>query len=289
MPDWSSIARQLNEAGIPVGDNPAPIPVGGGDISAAWRLNADDRDVFMKTGRIDSLHMFTGEAEGLAEIAKAKALRIPEVYAVGQTADAAFLALEWLSFDRSDPVVERRFGEGLASLHRTTASRFGWHRDNTIGLTAQHNAWSTDWVAFFQEHRLGYQLRLARENGFSGELQKHGRQLQKRLPSLFENYEPVPSLLHGDLWGGNWASSGGEPVIYDPAVYYGDRETDLAMTRLFGGFGKAFYEGYETAWPLQPGSGDRLALYQLYHVLNHLNLFGSGYLGRALALTSALL
>ena len=289
MPDWSSIARQLNEAGIPAGDNLAPIPVGGGDISAAWRLKADNRDVFMKTGRIDSLHMFTGEAEGLAEIAKAKVLRVPEVYAVGQTADTAFLALEWLPFDRSDPVVERRFGEGLAALHRTTASRFGWHRDNTIGLTPQHNAWSTDWVAFFQEHRLGFQLRLARENGFSGELQKHGRRLQKRLPSLFENYEPVPSLLHGDLWGGNWASSGGEPVIFDPAVYDGDRETDLAMTRLFGGFGKAFYEGYETAWPLQPGGGDRLALYQLYHVLNHLNLFGSGYLGRALALTSALL
>lgn len=289
MPDWSSIARQLNDAGIPAGDKPTPTPISGGDISAAWRLEATDRVVFVKTGRIDSLHMFTGEAEGLAEIANAKVLRVPEVYAVGQADDSAFLALEWLSFDRSDTDVERRFGESLAALHRTTASRFGWHRDNTIGLTPQHNTWSTDWVAFFQEHRLGYQLRLARENGFSGELQTQGRRLQKRLPALFDNYQPVPSLLHGDLWGGNWASSGGEPVIFDPAVYYGDRETDLAMTKLFGGFGKAFYEGYETAWPLQPGSNERLALYQLYHVLNHLNLFGSGYLGRALALTSALL
>jgi len=289
MPDWSSIARQLNEAGIPAGNNPTPTPISGGDISAAWRLEVDDRELFLKTGRIDSLHMFTGEAEGLAEIAKAKVLRVPEVYAVGETADSAFLALEWLSFGRSDTDVERRFGERLATLHRTTASRFGWHRDNTIGLTPQQNAWSKDWVAFFQEHRLGYQLWLARENGFSGELQKQGRRLQKRLPSLFEDYEPVPSLLHGDLWGGNWASSDGEPVIFDPAVYYGDRETDLAMTKLFGGFGEAFYESYETAWPLQPGSHERLTLYQLYHVLNHLNLFGSGYLGRALALTSALL
>lgn len=289
MPDWSSIARQLDEAGIPAGNNPTPTPISGGDISAAWRLEADDREVFLKTGRIDSLHMFTGEAEGLAEIAKAKVLRVPEVYVVGETADSAFLALEWLTFGRSDSDVEQRFGERLATLHRTTARRFGWHRDNTIGLTPQQNAWSKDWVAFFQEHRLGYQLRLARENGFSGELQKQGRRLQKRLPSLFEDYEPVPSLLHGDLWGGNWASSDGEPVIFDPAVYYGDRETDLAMTKLFGGFGKAFYESYEAAWPLQPGSHERLTLYQLYHVLNHLNLFGSGYLGRALALTSALL
>ena len=103
------------------------------------------------------------------------------------------------------------------------------------------------------------------------------------------SYEPAPSLLHGDLWGGNWAASNGEPVIFDPAVYYGDRETDLAMTRLFGGFGKSFYKAYEQAWPLQAGSGERQHLYQLYHVLNHLNLFGSGYLGRSLALMAALL
>ena len=110
----------------------------------------------------------------------------------------------------------------------------------------------------------------------------------KRLPIFFENYSPVESLLHGDLWGGNWACSEGQPVIFDPAVYYGDRETDLAMTRVFGGFGKAFYEAYESSWPLQPGNRERMDLYQLYHVLNHLNLFGSGYLGRALALIERL-
>ena len=289
MPDWSSITRHLNEAGVPISDSATPSAVGGGDISAAWRLTADDRDVFLKTGRIDSLHMFTGEAEGLAEIAKTNALRVPEVYAVGQTADAAFLALEWLSFDRSDTTVEQRFGEQLAKMHRTTARRYGWHRYNTIGLTAQENPWSADWITFFQEHRLGYQLQLAADNGFTGDLQTQGRRLQKRLPSYFNGYTPVPSLLHGDLWGGNWASSGGEPLIFDPAVYYGDRETDLAMTRLFGGFGSAFYEAYEATWPLEPGHHERLKLYQLYHVLNHLNLFGSAYLGRSLALMSALL
>ena len=289
MPDWSSIARQMGEAGIPAGDNPRPTPISGGDISAAWRLDAGDREIFLKTGRAGSLPMFTGEAEGLSEIASAKAIRVPEVLAVGCSDDTAFLAIEWLPFEQASKDVERCFGERLAALHRVTANRFGWHRDNTIGLTPQRNRWATDWVSFFDEHRLGFQLELAAHNGFSGELQAQGRRLRKRLPSLFDGYEPVPSLLHGDLWGGNWASTGGEPVIFDPAVYYGDRETDLAMTKLFGGFGSAFYEGYESAWPLHHGSRERLALYQLYHVLNHLNLFGSGYLGRALALISTLL
>jgi len=289
MPDWSSIERHLNEAGVLVSDNATPVPIGGGDISAAWRLQGQEREIFLKTGRAASLPMLTGEAEGLSELADADVIRVPEVLAIGCNDDTAFLAIEWLPFEHAGRDVERCFGECLAALHRTTASRFGWHRDNTIGLTPQHNPWSTDWVSFFDEHRLGYQLGLAAENGFSGDLQVQGRRLRKRLPSFFDDYEPVPSLLHGDLWGGNWACTGGEPVIFDPAVYFGDRETDLAMTKLFGGFGSAFYEGYESAWPLQPGHRERLALYQLYHVLNHLNLFGSGYLGRALALTSTLL
>ena len=131
---------------------------------------------------------------------------------------------------------------------------------------------------------MGFQLRLAAENGFTGALQEQGARLVKRLPAYFENYKPLPSLLHGDLWGGNWASCNGAPVIFDPAVYFGDRESDLAMTRLFGGFGSAFYAASEAAWPLEPGHEARNDIYQLYHVLNHLNLFGSGYLGRAIQL-----
>ena len=184
---------------------------------------------------------------------------------------------------------ERRLGEQLAQLHRTTKDRFGWHRDNTIGLTPQHNDWSDDWVAFYREHRLGFQLRLAAEHGFTGQLQEKGAQLLKRLPVYFDDHRPRPSLLHGDLWGGNWASCDGEPVIFDPAVYYGDPETDLAMTRLFGGFGTAFYEAYEANAPLADGHRERCDLYQLYHVLNHLNLFGSAYLGRAQDLIRKLL
>jgi len=232
--------------------------------------------------------MFSAEAEGLSELASAKAVRVPEVLAMGADEDVAFLALEWLPIERAGRQCERLLGEQLAGLHRTIHNRFGWHRDNTIGLTLQRNPWSADWIEFFREHRLGFQLSLAAQKGFTGELQEQGARLIERLPAFFDDYEPEASLLHGDLWGGNWASCGGVPVIFDPAVYYGDRETDLAMTRLFGGFGRAFYEAYESAWPLHHGNRKRNDLYQLYHVLNHLNLFGGGYLSRALQLMKGL-
>lgn len=274
---------------MPVGRSLTPQPVGGGDISAAWRIDTENGAIFLKTGRAPSVEMFAAEAEGLSELAAANAVRVPEVLATGQCPDAAFLALEWLTFDGRRANSERLLGEQLAAMHRTVKDRFGWHRDNTIGLTPQHNAWSANWIEFFREHRLGYQLRLAAANGFTGELQEEGERLLKRLPTFFDGYEPVASLLHGDLWGGNWASCGGVPVIFDPAVYYGDREADLAMTRLFGGFGAAFYSAYETAWPLATGSRERGDIYRLYHVLNHLNLFGGGYLGQARSLLSRLL
>jgi len=172
-------------------------------------------------------------------------------------------------------------GKQLAKQHRFCAEQFGWSRDNTIGSTPQHNSWSDDWVSFFAERRLGFQLELAAQNGFAGDLQSQGRQLIDNLGYFFSDYWPEASLLHGDLWGGNWASSNGRPVIFDPAVYYGDRESDIAMTRLFGGFGREFYAAYEEAWPTTSGSEKRTRLYQLYHVLNHLNLFGASYLGRA--------
>ena len=287
MPDWTAIRSALNDAGVDAG-NATPRPVSGGDISSAWRLDAPDQSVFVKTGPANSYEMFSAEAEGLAELAQANAVRVPAVLAFGVHAGSAFVALEWLQLDNAGSTCERLLGQQLAALHRNTKPRCGWHRDNTIGLTPQHNPWSDDWVEFYREHRLGYQLELAASNGFTGALQTEGARLLKRLAIFFENYSPVESLLHGDLWGGNWACSEGQPVIFDPAVYYGDRETDLAMTRLFGGFGKVFYEAYESSWPMQPGYRERMDLYQLYHVLNHLNLFGSGYLGRAMALIGGL-
>ncbi len=284
MPNWASILQQLCDVGVAIDPGAEPRPVSGGDISAAWRVDSAEGPVFLKTGPASSAEMFFAEAEGLSELGAANAVRVPAVLAADIDGNTAFIAIEWLEFERNTAASERLLGEQLAAMHRVTMERFGWHRDNTIGLTPQHNDWSHDWVAFFGEHRLGYQLELAASKGVGGELQELGSRLRKRLPVFFEGYAPVASLLHGDLWGGNWATSAGSPVIFDPAVYYGDRETDLAMTRLFGGFGRRFYEAYERSWPLEPGHRARQHLYQLYHVLNHLNLFGSGYHGRAMAL-----
>ena len=289
MPDWSIIISELNDAGVAVAMNAQPTPVGGGDISAAWRLASAGGDVFVKTGPPSAADMFAAEADGLTELAAAGSIRVPEVIAVGHSDTPGFLALEWLCFDNSGADTQRQFGEQLAQMHRVTKRRFGWHRNNTIGFTPQNNEWDDDWINFFSEHRLGFQLQLALRNGFARELQDSGEQLLKRLPIYFEQAAAEPSLLHGDLWGGNWGCCNGAPVIFDPAVYYGDRETDIAMTRLFGGFGKAFYDAYEESWPPQPGHRERQKLYQLYHVLNHLNLFGSAYLGRARGLIDELL
>ena len=232
---------------------------------------------------------FAAEAEGLAELAGANVIRVPAVLHQGVEGNQAYIDIEWLELELANARVAAKFGTQLASLHQVTAERFGWHRDNTIGPTRQCNDLSDDWVSFFREHRLGFQLALAASNGYGGVLQDQGAQLMERLPEFFAHYDPAPSLLHGDLWGGNWGCCDGEPVIFDPAVYYGDRETDIAMTKLFGGFSKEFYKAYEAEAPLAPGHEERCALYQLYHVLNHLNLFGGGYLGQANALLTRLL
>ena len=284
MPQWQSLFSVLREHNIDVSVQDMPRPVGGGDISAAWQVRANDNPVFLKTGPAASYDMFLAEAEGLKELAKAEAVRVPGVLGCVSSGNECLLALEWIDFELAGPDTERLLGERLAKQHRYTASRFGWHRDNTIGSTPQINTWSDDWVRFFGERRLRYQFELAAENGYTGEFQANGHALLDRLGYFFSDYWPEASLLHGDLWGGNWATANGEPVIYDPAVYYGDRETDIAMTMLFGGFGPTFYEAYENAWPMSPGHTDRILLYQLYHVLNHLNLFGPGYLARAEAL-----
>ena len=244
---------------------------------------------FIKSGPASWAEMFAAEAEGLIELAKPDVIRVPEVIDYGVRGDEAFIEIERLELRRASRDVEARMGEQLARLHRTTADRYGWHRDNTCGPTPQHNPRSSDWVGFFREHRLRFQLELAARNGHGGSLQERGARLLERMDRYFEGYTPEASLLHGDLWGGNWGCCDGEPVVFDPAVYYGDRETDIAMTRLFGGFGGAFYRAYDDAWPLAPGSRERCDLYQLYHVLNHLNLFGSGYLGQAQRLIDKLL
>ena len=247
-----------------------------------------EKRLFTKTAAASAFDMFDAEAEGLRELAATKTVRVPEVVACAVDVDKAFISLEWIDFEPASTATERLLGEQLAALHRCTADRFGWHRDNTIGLTPQRNTWTNDWIRFFREQRLEYQFSLAASNGFTGELQDLGEQLLDNLDAFFVDYEPAPSLLHGDLWGGNWGVTNGQPIIFDPAVHYGDRECDIAMTKLFGGFGQAFYEAYQSAWPLADGHDARLTLYQLYHVLNHLNLFGVSYLARAIQLMRSL-
>ena len=228
--------------------------------------------------------MFEAEVDGLNELRSAGVIRVPDVVDCGTANGQSFLVLERLNFEQPSRETERRLGEQLAMLHRHAKDHFGWFRDNSIGLTPQKNDLSSDWIEFFRHYRLGYQVELAAANGYGSEIVELGAELSDRLGALFVGYEPVASLLHGDLWAGNWASVGGEPVIFDPAVYYGDRESDIAMTMLFGGFGKVFYGAYEASWPMAPGHERRLKLYQLYHVLNHLNLFGRSYYERAISL-----
>jgi fructosamine-3-kinase len=187
----------------------------------------------------------------------------------------------------ADPVA---LGEGLAAMHRISRNQYGWSRDNTIGSTPQQNSPTGDWIEFWRVQRLQYQLDLAAHNGAGGRLQSQGDRLLADLPALFDNYVPQASLLHGDLWSGNYAyTRAGEPAIFDPAVYYGDREADLAMTELFGGFGSDFYAAYENAWPLDSGYRVRKTLYNLYHILNHFNLFGGGYASQARGMMDSLL
>ena len=234
--------------------------------------------------------MFEAEAAGLEALRLADAVRVPRALSVGAQAGTAWLALEWIQSGALSRATDSLLGEQLARQHRSSQPAFGWNRNNTIGSTPQLNDWEDSWVAFFRDRRLQFQLSLAEQNGYGGRLQKRGGALLARLDEFFSSYRPLPSLLHGDLWGGNRiADERGQPVIFDPAVYYGDREADLAMTRLFGGFGAGFYSAYEGAWALDAGAAARVDLYNLYHVLNHLNLFGGGYLGQATAMIDSLL
>ncbi|MDO8927319.1 MAG: fructosamine kinase family protein [Sideroxyarcus sp.] len=256
-------------------------PVGGGSINESSRIEAADGTAyFLKLNDARHQDAFVAEAVGLAAIAATDTLRVPRVIAHGVADGQSYLVLEHLQLSaRGDA---RLLGEQLAALHRCSAGGYGFERDNFIGTTPQPNGWKKDWIDFWRERRLGFQLRLAAEKGYGGELQRTGEQLLDALPAFFAGYTPQPSLLHGDLWGGNHAYlAGGTPVIFDPAVYYGDRECDLAMTELFGGYPAEFYSAYRAAWPLDAGYANRRELYNLYHILNHANLFGGGYVRQA--------
>lgn len=290
MQPWKSIADAIAAAtGKPFSiENRSAV--GGGCINAAFRLEGSGRAYFVKTNDARCAPFFAAEAAALAEMAAVRAIRVPQPVCHGVAEGTSWLALEYLSLAPEPPAGMRRLGHELARLHRKTAETFGWDRDNSIGATPQINTPSRDWCTFWREQRLGFQLSLAGKNGYGGALQRAGVRLAERLPAFFAGHAPPPALLHGDLWSGNAAfDEAGAPVLFDPALYYGDRETDVAMTALFGGFSPDFYAAYRESYPLDAGYEARRDLYNLYHVLNHLNLFGGSYLRQAEHLIGRLL
>ena len=265
-------------------------PTGWGE---AWSLELDERRYFVKVADAARTAMLACEADGLLALRAATTLRVPAVVAFGSAAGADYLILEWL--DLAGAPDGAALGRALAALHRAEpprgphGERFGWRRDNWIGGTRQENHWCDDWCAFFRDRRLAPQFGDAHRHGYRGSLERDGERLLAAVPALLHGHSPSPSHVHGDLWSGNAAAlAGGEPVVFDPAFYVGDREVDLAMSELFGGFGDAFAAAYRDAWPLDSGYPRRRDLYNLYHLLNHLNLFGAGYLTRTQRTLAAL-
>lgn len=286
---WSGIAARISTASGKPFQVEESVPVGGGCINDAWRLaGRDGRSYFVKLNSSGREEMFAAEAAGLQEILVSGAITAPAPVCHGSLRGRSFLVLEHIQFGTGDASI--RLGRELAQMHRHSWDRYGWWRDNTIGSTPQINTPADDWARFWGEQRLGYQLRLARDKGYHGELQSSGELLLELFPALFADYTPAVSLLHGDLWSGNaGVTDSGVPVLFDPAVYYGDREADMAMTELFGGFSSRFYAAYNEQWPLDEGYRVRRDLYNLYHILNHLNLFGGGYLRQAQQMLERLL
>ena len=262
--------------------------VGGGCINETRLFQAGvGRTFFVKSNRPDLAVMFEREAEGLTALAAVGAIRIPRPIAWGSSASASFLVLEHVRTGSKAADFSANFGRRFAELHRgSRTDHCGFPHDNFIGSTPQPNPRTSNWVEFWRDHRLGFQLELARSRGRAdARMIELGDRLIDRLDDLIGSSDDPPCLLHGDLWGGNYlVDEEGEPVLIDPATYHGHREADLAMTRLFGGFDARFYAAYEEIWPLADGHEERLEIYELYHQLNHLNLFGSGYRSGCMAI-----
>ena len=257
--------------------------VGGGCINQGYCLSDENQRYFVKLNQASQVAMFEAEALGVQQMWQTKTIRVPQPICWGIAENYAYIVLEWIDMGgRSQGAAMVEMGRQLAKLHQwkptdddPASHQFGWEMNNTIGSTPQINPWTKDWATFWRDHRIGYQLKLAQRRGARFH---QAEQLLDKIPEILADYHPKPALVHGDLWGGNASvTAEGEPVIFDPATYFGDREVDLAMTELFGGFPSAFYQGYQEVLPLEPGYEQRKILYNLYHILNHFNLFGGGY------------
>lgn len=291
--DWTLLSDTISQTL----DTPFQIinahALSGGDIHSAYRLHTADGDYFLKLNQLDRAALLQTEANSLNKLAENHSMLLPKVIAQGTLSDRnpqAWLLLSYLALSHKGDDFQR--GKDLALLHHqiNPDHQFGWFEDNYIGLTPQLNTWHSNWVEFYGQQRLLPQLKLAAKHQAPKPLLADGLELIKKLPYFFEDYQPKASLLHGDLWAGNSGfDQQGNPVFFDPASYYGDRETDLAMTELFGGYGVEFYQGYQQVFPMHAGYEQRKTLYQLYHILNHFNLFGKSYLRQVERMIQSLL
>lgn len=270
---------------------------GGGGGGSGWAStqvlrNADDRNeqYFLKCGRASDVPMLSAEYHGIKEMFDTHTIRVPKPICCDTAGDTGFVVFELLRMGiGGGGGVYRQMGRQLAAMHAHSSDGrgYGWHRGNTIGATPQLNTWCERWADFFVEYRLRYQFELAAQRRGGGGRMRGAEQCMERVRELLREHERkhglVPSLVHGDLWTGNASvTSDGEPVIFDPATYYGDREVDLAMSELFGRFPSEFYDAYNEAWPVPDGyERERKRIYNLYHILNHGALFGGGYYGQA--------
>lgn len=276
---WTQIARQITQATGQEFSVQNQRSVSGGCINQGYAISDGHLSYFVKLNQASQVAMFEAEALGLKQMFETATIRVPKPICWGVADNCAYIVLEWLELGTGNTNSWLEMGRKLAAMHRATCDRgFGWQQNNTIGSTVQINTWNDDWAEFFIQHRLGYQFQLAKRRG--GHFPKLD-ELLAAMPLLLA-HQPLPSLVHGDLWGGNAAcTKTGEPIIFDPATYYGDREVDIAMTELFGGFSAAFYQGYNEIFPLDSSYERRKPIYNLYHILNHFNLFGGGYASQA--------
>ena len=295
---WDKIAAHISETTGETFSLDNRHSVSGGCINQGYSISSSSRAYFAKINQASQIAMFEAEALGLQQMRATQTIRVPEPICWGTEGNSAYIVLEWLDLgSRGGERAWEEMGRKLAAMHKYTPPNppllrggeernstllrgfFGWDINNTIGSTVQINNWTVNWAEFWAERRIGYQLKLARRRG--GHFPQ-GERLLEMIPELLAGYEPQPSLVHGDLWGGNaGVTSAGEPVIFDPATYFGDREVDIAMTELFGGFPAQFYRGYNQVWSLDGGYERRKSLYNLYHILNHFNLFGGSYESQA--------
>jgi fructosamine-3-kinase len=288
---WNEIASRISQATGKQFEILDRQSVSGGCINRAYMVSNKCDRYFVKLNQPDLAEMFVAEMQGLAELAATVTIKVPLPICWGVTASNSYLVLECLDLterlavadgNRNSPKNWLEMGRKLAMMHdypMSNSPKFGWQINNTIGATPQLNTWETDWTIFFKNHRIGYQLQLAQRKG--GNFPKADRLLDA-IPEILGEHQPQPSLVHGDLWSGNASfTTTNIPVIFDPATYWGDLEVDIAMTELFGGFPAAFYQGYASVYSLDPGYERRKHLYNLYHILNHYNLFGGSYQSQA--------